>query len=1329
VDTVQITVSNTNAAPGAGSNQTYTQFCAPGPGTQVIAASAAPPQGTTLTWTASGTNPAGATIASPNSPTTVISGLNGTGTYVFTYSVSNGACSSSTTHTIYNMPGVTNLSQPANQTLACNAVTATIPVTYSYGLTTTSAGLTRTGSVLSQPAGSAATITAPSGNPTGTDNWTLANMRMPGTYVFRLEYRNACSTQHRDVSVVVSRPPTAVNAGSDPVIACNATSTFLAGSVPDTATGNWSQVSGPNTATVASPNSANTALTGLVPGVYIFRWMVNGGVGCTPQFDEVTVTVASPTVTTAAAGPDTAICNIFPHKLSSNTPGLTQTGTWSVSPSAGVSFSSINDPKATVFGLAGSTQYRFVWTIANNCSSSSDTAFVTTDATVTQMVVDAGPNQCLASGVTSISLAGSTTADPAVTRTWTALDGGTLAFPTSATTTVSVPGNGTYRFVYTLTKTGCSAASDTVGITISAPVTAAAAGADQTLCTSSYPASINLVGNTPTVGSSLWTVAVGAAGTSFSAATSPSNTVSGLGEGIYFFLYTVSNGFCAASTDSVKVTLGRPPSAANAGADITSCNLGAGSGVTLAAVAPTVGTGYWAVISGPQGTTPTFTNGTSPTGSFGGWSSGTYLLKWTTLNSPVCPTSSDTMQMTVSASANANPLNASNSLCAATSILLTGTQNTSGTWSVTAGTPTPTLTVTSGNTATATGLVPGSYSFRYDLAQVGSCTATNSTRTVVVYAQPPAADAGADVELCPGATSVTLTGSAPGAGAIGSWARSSGPGTPTPGTANSNPTDTTINSLQIGVHVFRYSVNTNGVCAASQDSTQVIIERAANAGPDQNLCEATSVTFAATAPVFYTAQWTAAASNPTAVTFANSAAPNSSATGFGYGTYRFYWTINTPAGCGVNIDSVDVAVSQTVTANAGPDSSFCEGTASSFALGTAAATGVSYAWSPAAGLSATAVAQPTFTATASGTYRYTVTAARGACSSTDGVTITVRPLPYVPTVTAPASLCGSRTAVVSIQNPDPLAVYTWSGGLGVGSFKTIGSGSYTITPVMQGCTNSAGSFTITGLATPGASFSVSSTGCNNNFTAANAGVGASYAWNFGATASPATHTSTSPAAPTVTYVTSGSKTVWLITAATNGCSDTAVQAFTPVCVLALELLRFDARWMSGAAQVDWEVGLSSTTTRFDVERSTDAVFYRRVGTVAAKGGTARYSFRDADVPSSAERIYYRLRAKDLSGAEEFSPTRVLTGTGNRAVTAWPNPFSDGVNLSFPPSAANSVKAVITDMAGRTLWVRALGDAALHGSFFVSDAHFPVPGLYIIQLSGDGWKESIQVTKQ
>jgi len=77
----------------------------------------------------------------------------------------------------------------------------------------------------------------------------------------------------------VSRP------GSNQTLATGVSSTTLNGSASTPGTGNiltgyaWSQVSGPNTATITSATSASTSVTGLVTGTYLFSLQVtdNGG--------------------------------------------------------------------------------------------------------------------------------------------------------------------------------------------------------------------------------------------------------------------------------------------------------------------------------------------------------------------------------------------------------------------------------------------------------------------------------------------------------------------------------------------------------------------------------------------------------------------------------------------------------------------------------------------------------------------------------------------------------------------------------------------------------------------------------------------------------------------------------------------------------------------------------------------------------------------------------------------------------------------------------------------------------------------------------------------
>lgn len=86
--------------------------------------------------------------------------------------------------------------------------------------------------------------------------------------------------------------PTA-NAGANKSIVVPNSSVTLNATANDldsyTLTYGWTQVSGPNTGTIASPNSTSTTVSGLIEGTYVFRFSVSDG--NTTTTSDVTVTV------------------------------------------------------------------------------------------------------------------------------------------------------------------------------------------------------------------------------------------------------------------------------------------------------------------------------------------------------------------------------------------------------------------------------------------------------------------------------------------------------------------------------------------------------------------------------------------------------------------------------------------------------------------------------------------------------------------------------------------------------------------------------------------------------------------------------------------------------------------------------------------------------------------------------------------------------------------------------------------------------------------------------------------------------------------------------
>ncbi len=175
----------------------------------------------------------------------------------------------------------------------------------------------------------------------GTGNWTvvsgtatIVNPSSPTTtvsglapgqsYVFVWTISSPlCNPTFDSVTVSVDLLPTTANAGTDQLL-CMSTSTTLSGNAPTVGTGQWSVVSG--TATITTPSSPSSTVTGLLPGnSVVLRWTVTQGV-CN-NYDEVTIVVKM--IATVSAGPNQVYCAPTNIQLSGSVTGGTTTGQWS----------------------------------------------------------------------------------------------------------------------------------------------------------------------------------------------------------------------------------------------------------------------------------------------------------------------------------------------------------------------------------------------------------------------------------------------------------------------------------------------------------------------------------------------------------------------------------------------------------------------------------------------------------------------------------------------------------------------------------------------------------------------------------------------------------------------------------------------------------------------------------------------------------------------------------------------------------------------------------------------------------------------------------------
>ena len=341
-----------------------------------------------------------------------------------------------------------------------------------------------------------------------------------GVYVFRWSISNGtCAASTDDVQITIYTLPTVSNANVDQSL-CNTTSANLNGNTPVTGSGIWSLISGPNVPTITTPSSETSTVTGMISGVYVFRWTISNG-SCASSTDDVQISIYS-LPTTANAGSDQSLCNVTSTSFTANTPTV-GVGSWSFVSGPNVpSITAASNPSSNITGMVSGV-YIFRWTISNGtCSNSFDDVQITIYSLPTTS--NAGADQSLCN-VTTTSLNGNNPSSG--TGNWTLVSGPnvpTIVSPSSANSSISGMTNGVYVFRWTITNGVCASSSDDIQITIFATPTISSAGADQNLCNVT---TTSLNGNSPTNGSGNWTIISGPNSPTITTTTNPTTSILG----------------------------------------------------------------------------------------------------------------------------------------------------------------------------------------------------------------------------------------------------------------------------------------------------------------------------------------------------------------------------------------------------------------------------------------------------------------------------------------------------------------------------------------------------------------------------------------------------------------------------------------------------------------------------------------------------------------------------------------------------------------------------------------------------------------------------------
>lgn len=169
--------------------------------------------------------------------------------------------------------------------------------------------------------------------------------------------------------------------------------------------------------------------------------------------------------------------------------------------------------------------------------------------------------------------------------------------------------------------------------------------------------------------------------------------------------------------------------------------------------------------------------------------------------------------------------------------------------------------------------------------------------------------------------------------------------------------------------------------------------------------------------------------------------------------------------------------------------------------------------------------------------------------------------------------------------------------------------------------------------------------------------------------------------------------------------------------------------------LNWVVGLETGLLSYEVEGSTDGVAFSALGSVlptssgASSSGAGSYQYFVADPAVGAN--YYRLKMVNTDGTFSYSNVAVVEFAGHGAgVRVLGNPLFAGSVVQVTAVSGGPVSLRLTDISGKTLWVRSAVLGVGVNTFALSSSTGSLArGVYLLTVVSGEMRETVKVVKE
>ena len=186
----------------------------------------------------------------------------------------------------------------------------------------------------------------------------------------------------------------------------------------------------------------------------------------------------------------------------------------------------------------------------------------------------------------------------------------------------------------------------------------------------------------------------------------------------------------------------------------------------------------------------------------------------------------------------------------------------------------------------------------------------------------------------------------------------------------------------------------------------------------------------------------------------------------------------------------------------------------------------------------------------------------------------------------------------------------------------------------------------------------------------------------------------------------------------------------PGVVLPLTIDQFSGSYSAGVIHLKWTAFSAINMDHYDVERSTDGVNFRHIGSISALGSnTDTYTFMDltADRGSS----FYRLTMVDNEGNYTYSKTITVSVDfkGISVSVVYPNPFSKRVQVRIESDKSEQITIKVLDNSGTAVRTQLANVYPGENNIVIQNVAELPGGVYFLEVNADHRSMKTKLMKQ